>query len=88
VPVFVDVDGARIADLDLCRMVLASDPGIRAMVPVHLYGHPLDLKALGGAADQFALTVVEDCAQAIGDRSLWAAGGIRRGGDGAQFLSH
>ena len=66
VPVFVDVDEHGLLDLDLCRMVLASDPAIRALVPVHLYGHPLDLKALAELRDQFALTVVEDCAQAIG----------------------
>lgn len=66
VPVFVDVDDHGQLDLDLCRTVLASDPAIRTMVPVHLYGHPLDLKALAELRDRFALTVVEDCAQAIG----------------------
>jgi dTDP-3-amino-3,4,6-trideoxy-alpha-D-glucose transaminase len=36
------------------------------MVPVHLYGHALNLKALAELRDRFELTMVEDCAQAIG----------------------
>ena len=66
VPVFVDVDERGLLDLDLCRTALASDPAIRAMVPVHLYGHALNLKALAELRDRFELTMVEDCAQAIG----------------------
>jgi dTDP-3-amino-3,4,6-trideoxy-alpha-D-glucose transaminase len=66
VPVFVDVDEHGLLDLDLCRAALASDPAIRAMVPVHLYGHALNLKALTELRDRFELTMVEDCAQAIG----------------------
>ncbi len=66
VPVFVDVDERGLLDLDLCRTALAADPAIRAMVPVHLFGHALDLKALAELRDRFDLVVVEDCAQAIG----------------------
>jgi dTDP-3-amino-3,4,6-trideoxy-alpha-D-glucose transaminase len=66
VPVFVDVDEHGLLDLDLCRTALASDPAIRAMVPVHLFGHALDLNVLTELRDRFELTVVEDCAQAIG----------------------
>jgi dTDP-3-amino-3,4,6-trideoxy-alpha-D-glucose transaminase len=62
----VDVDERGLLDLDLCRTALASDPAIRAMVPVHLYGHALNLKALAELRDRFELTMVEDCAQAIG----------------------
>ncbi len=66
VPVFVDVDEHGLLDLDLCRTALASDRAISAMVPVHLYGHALDLQGLTELRDRFELTVVEDCAQAIG----------------------
>jgi dTDP-3-amino-3,4,6-trideoxy-alpha-D-glucose transaminase len=66
VPAFVDVDEHGLLDLDLCRTALAKDPAIRAMVPVHLYGHALNLSALAELRDRFELTIVEDCAQAIG----------------------
>jgi dTDP-3-amino-3,4,6-trideoxy-alpha-D-glucose transaminase len=66
IPVFVDVDERGLLDLELCRVALDADPSIRAMVPVHLYGHALDLDALAELRDRFGLTVIEDCAQAIG----------------------
>jgi dTDP-3-amino-3,4,6-trideoxy-alpha-D-glucose transaminase len=48
--------------------VLARDRSIRFLLPVHLYGHPLDLDELGRLRDEFDLRIVEDCAQAIGAR--------------------
>jgi dTDP-3-amino-3,4,6-trideoxy-alpha-D-glucose transaminase len=65
-PIFVDVDASGLIDLARCREVLRSDRTIRFLVPVHLYGHSLDLTALEGLAKEFEVTVVEDCAQAIG----------------------
>jgi len=69
VPVFVDVDDAGQLDLDLCESAVADDEGLRTIVPVHLYGHALDLARLAELRDRYALCVVEDCAQAIGARS-------------------
>ncbi len=68
VPVFVDVDDRGLLDLDAVRAVLASDPEIRFLVPVHLFGRPIDLDALEELRRSFGLTVVEDCAQSIGAR--------------------
>jgi len=65
-PVFVDVDASGLLDLGHCEAVLAEDHGIRFMVPVHLYGHALDGERLEALRDRFGLTIVEDCAQAIG----------------------
>jgi len=66
IPVFVDVDDLGRIDLDQCRDVLKRNRAIRFLVPVHLYGFPLDLADLASLRDEFELQIVEDCAQAIG----------------------
>jgi dTDP-3-amino-3,4,6-trideoxy-alpha-D-glucose transaminase len=68
VPVFVDCDPFGLIDLDMCRSALEADRGIRFFVPVHLYGHCLDLRTLQDLREQFGLAIVEDCAQSIGTR--------------------
>jgi len=65
-PVFVDTDGFGLIDLRLCRRVLESRRDIRFFVPVHLYGHCLDMSELRRLRDDFSLRIVEDCAQSIG----------------------
>ena len=65
-PVFVDVDQTGNLDLDEAEKALAADRSIRFMVPVHLFGHALDLDRLEALRDRFGLRVVEDAAQAIG----------------------
>ncbi len=69
VPLFVDVDEAGQMDLTLCEEVLAERDDIRFLVPVHLYGHAIDLDRLAAIRDRFSLRIVEDCAQAIGASS-------------------
>jgi len=64
VPVFVDTDEAGLIDLDQCRRALDGS-GIRFLVPVHLYGHSLDLHKLRELRDGFGCAIVEDCAQSI-----------------------
>lgn len=68
-PVFVDVDAAGLIDLALVERALESDNTIRAVVPVHLFGHALDLDALEDIAARSGALVIEDCAQAVGARS-------------------
>lgn len=68
VPVFVDTDASGLLDLGRCRDLLSHDPRIRFLVPVHLYGHCVDLERLEALRADFDLAVVEDCAQAIGAR--------------------
>jgi dTDP-4-amino-4,6-dideoxygalactose transaminase len=65
-PVFVDVDQSGNLDLDEAEKVLDADRDIRFMVPVHLFGHAIDLDRLEALRDRFGLKVVEDAAQAIG----------------------
>jgi dTDP-4-amino-4,6-dideoxygalactose transaminase len=38
----------------------------RAVIPVHLYGHPCDLAAIRELAARYQLKIIEDCAQAAG----------------------
>jgi len=38
----------------------------RAIIPVHLYGHPCDMEAMRAFADEHGLWIVEDAAEAIG----------------------
>ncbi len=64
-PVFVDTDKYGLMDLAQCRRTLATRPDIRFLLPVHLYGHALDLREIGRLHDEFGCAVVEDCAQSI-----------------------
>lgn len=65
-PVFVDVDEYGLLDLAQCRDVLRHDPDLRAIVPVHLYGFPINLQKLDDLKREFSLVCIEDCAQAMG----------------------
>jgi dTDP-3-amino-3,4,6-trideoxy-alpha-D-glucose transaminase len=69
VPVFVDVDDSGILDLELAGEALAANPDVRFLVPVHLYGHAMNLERLAVLKQRFDLRIVEDCAQAIGARN-------------------
>lgn len=65
-PVWSDVDESGGLDLELAAAALGEDRAIRAVVPVHLYGHPLDPDGLRRLAEQFDVAIVEDCAQSAG----------------------
>lgn len=81
-PVWCDVDETGGLDLDAAAAALAEDPEIRALVPVHLYGHPLDPARLRALAVEFGVAVIEDCAQSAGaerDGAPTGAAGIAAG---------
>jgi dTDP-3-amino-3,4,6-trideoxy-alpha-D-glucose transaminase len=61
-PRFVDVDRDTLT-LDPAACTSAVTARTRAMVPVHLYGQPANLDALGRVAQAHALLMVEDCCQ-------------------------
>ena len=69
VPVFVDTDDHGLIDLDHARDLLWRRPDIRFFVPVHLYGHSLDMGKLHEIREKFEIHMVEDCAQSIGATS-------------------
>jgi dTDP-3-amino-3,4,6-trideoxy-alpha-D-glucose transaminase len=68
VPVFVDTDEFGLIDLCLVRQSLEKDKTIKFLVPVHLYGHSLNLEELARIKRDFDLRIVEDCCQAIGSK--------------------
>jgi dTDP-4-amino-4,6-dideoxygalactose transaminase len=64
-PVLVDVDPDTLT-LRPDLAAAAITPRTRALVPVHLYGHPADMDPLLALAARHNLTVIEDTAQAHG----------------------
>ena len=67
-PIFVDVDDETM-NLDPDRIEPAITPRTKAVIPVHLNGHPCDMPSIVECCDRHGLAVVEDCAQAFGARS-------------------
>ena len=67
IPVFCDVEDAT-GNIDLADAERKMDAGVKAIIPVHLYGQPADLAGLLAFAERHDLTVIEDAAQAIGAR--------------------
>jgi dTDP-4-amino-4,6-dideoxygalactose transaminase len=61
-PVFADIDPARLT-LDPRAVEGAITPRTRAIMPVHLYGQPADMKPLEAIALKHNLALVEDAAQ-------------------------
>ncbi|HHP7232320.1 MAG TPA: DegT/DnrJ/EryC1/StrS family aminotransferase [Xenococcaceae cyanobacterium] len=64
-PVFVDID-ADTFNLDITKIPAAITEKTKAIIPVHLFGQPLDMTQLMAIANRDNLYVVEDCAQATG----------------------
>ncbi len=65
IPVFVDID----------PLTYTMDPGeveakitdkTRAIIPVHLFGYPMDIEALRSVSASRGIRIVEDCAHALG----------------------
>lgn len=73
-PLFVEIDPVTYTmdPLDLARRARSLGPfgrkRLKAVVPVHLYGHPCDMDAIGVVARRHRLAVIEDAAQAAGAR--------------------
>jgi dTDP-4-amino-4,6-dideoxygalactose transaminase len=64
-PVFVDVDPVTYT-MDPAAAAAAITPRTRALLPVHLYGHPADMVPLQALAQRHGLWLIEDAAQAHG----------------------
>ena len=64
-PVFVDVDPVTYL-IDLNLIEAAITPATKVLLPVHLFGRPVDMARITEIAHRHGLKVVEDCAQATG----------------------
>ncbi|MEB3170785.1 MAG: DegT/DnrJ/EryC1/StrS family aminotransferase [Synechococcaceae cyanobacterium] len=64
-PVFVDVEESSYL-IDPDRIEAAITPATRALIPVHLFGRPVDMERIAAIAATHGLRVIEDCAQATG----------------------
>ena len=81
-PVFVDIDPDTYT-MDPNLIEYAITPKTKALIPVHLYGHPADMQPIMALARRHGLRVIEDACQAHGAEY----GGRRAGsmGDAAVF---
>ena len=64
-PVFIDIDADNF-NLDLSHITALITPKTKAIMPVHLYGNPVDMPKLIELANKHGINVIEDCAQSFG----------------------
>ncbi|MGB3295058.1 MAG: DegT/DnrJ/EryC1/StrS family aminotransferase [Phormidesmis sp.] len=70
VPVFVDIE-LETFNLNPANLESAVTERTKAIMPVHIFGQPVDMDALMAVAHRHNLPVIEDCAQATG--AQWQA---------------
>lgn len=87
--VFADVDAqtglmeARHLEDALNKLEPANRAKVKAVLPVHLGGQPVDLSTIAAWAQQHGLTIIEDACHALGSTFTDAAGAMHKVGDGA-----
>ena len=64
-PVFVDVD-ADTFNIGAAQIEAAITEKTRAIIPVHIFGHPAPMPEIMAIAQKHGLSVIEDCAQSWG----------------------
>ena len=85
-PVYVDIDPQTftIDPAKLEEAIAHAPPGVpKAVLPVHLYGHPADLTAIAEICRRHGLRLLEDCSQAHG--AAWKGQKTGTWGDMAVF---
>lgn len=65
VPVFSDID-PQTYNLDVSLLEKKITPRTKAILPVHIFGQPVDMDALREVASRHHLSVIEDACQAVG----------------------
>ena len=64
-PVFVDIH-PKTFNIDLDQIENAITNKTRAIIPVHLFGQPVDMKKLISICEPKNIKIIEDCAQSFG----------------------
>jgi dTDP-4-amino-4,6-dideoxygalactose transaminase len=64
-PVFVDVEPDTM-NIDPAKIEEKITERTKAILPVHIFGHPADMDAICGIAKKHDLMIIEDCAQSFG----------------------
>lgn len=77
-PVFVDIDPGTF-NIDPAAIEAAITAKSRAVIPVHLFGQPVDMATIESVCNKHGLSIIEDCAQSFGA----AIGGRMTGSIGA-----
>lgn len=65
IPVFVDSEKDT-WNIDISKIEEKITQKTKAIMPVHIYGHPVDMDAISSIAKKYQLWVIEDFAEAIG----------------------
>ena len=78
-PVFVDVDAATF-NLNAALIEEAITEKTKAIIPVHLFGQPVDMASIMKIAEKHQLYVIEDNAQAIGSDYISEDGTVTKAG--------
>ncbi len=78
-PVFVEVDPKTFC-MDPASLEKAITSRTKAIVPVHLYGHPAPMEEILAIAEKHGIYVIEDDAQAIGARYRFSDGSWKKTG--------
>lgn len=65
VPVFVDIEPDTF-NIDANEIEKKITKNTKALIPVHLYGHPADMDRIMDIAKRHNIRVIEDCAQSFG----------------------
>jgi len=65
IPVFVDIDD-KTFNITAESIEKAITPKTKAIMPVHLFGQPTDLKSIKALCEKHNLKLIEDCAQSFG----------------------
>jgi perosamine synthetase len=81
-PVFVDIEPTYFC-LDPRAVEAAVTERTKAIMPVHLFGHPADMTALGDIAERHGVMLFEDAAQAHG--ATWGGAAVGTFGTFAMF---
>jgi len=101
-PIFVDIDPNTYC-MDIEQVKSKINPKTKCIVPVHIYGHPVDMDPLVEIANEKNIKIIEDCCQAhgakykgrsignfgdIGIFSFFPSKNMTVGGDGGMIVTN